>query len=660
MALKLENVSGGKFKHNGTTYTMVEAKYRGAVVWPTSSEYTYTFSNITRHYNKYPYAYICAAGDTDPNDFCYLTGDVEIKKNGVHYETKTGVYLTISSVVGGGFYIDTATVGGTTVSVMRAQSLGTTVTGETYGAVYVTYGASSPYYFSYYGVKQEANAVTNTSSGTTTYGEPYLVPGTESGYYVDFRVGAYTDSSNPCPASGGSTSIYTKIAIHQQTQNTPWECPVTYTYTSGAENTITATGEETSTVSVNDPYTIERTSGSTAFTINNEQTRINIANCNEHGNLRSATFTLRNSNNSSAYSSITLYQQMIASYTYSLQLQDDGVRYEGGATSSTGIHPTSGIDCCEFVCNYKKLSGTSVIQTTTVTATPVCSPYFVASGTKLYYNYDEHKGNGVNEGNYTATLSYGSGEQSASTTSTFKFAGNYKTGTNYLTTGVTITGTGSSDSNPIHASGGTIPYTGGLYKQIDHWSSGWNQEGNISKISFNAAVNSANNSFTGHCTSSTNEIIIPSLSATPISSITYYAFSSTTPVTNMVSFKAYQGKNEETTSGIYGVYSGSTNIQTYNVGSGSGTIIVQVKRDRTTRYTSGEQISALDPVVSTAITVTYQHYTGANIITNAYLLSDHCSVYVEYKSGTSSGIDGVIITFPTGSSTETVGFTVMR
>ena len=658
MALKLENVLGGQFKHGNTTYTMVEAKYRGTVVWPTSAstEYTYTFSNITRHYNKYS-TYIGAAGDTDPDDFLYLTGDVEIKKNGVHYDTKTGVYLTVSSVVGGVFYTDIANVGGTTVSVIRAHNLGTTETGETYGYVYVTYSASKSTGIGYYAA-QQANYVTGRSSGTTTYGEPYLVPGTESGYYVDFGVGAYTSSSNPCPASGGYSTIQRKFAMHIQTQKTPWSCPVTYTYTSGAQNTITATGEATSTVNVNDPFTIERTNGSTAFTINSEQNQSNIDSCSEAGNLRSATFTLTDSNYSSAYSSVTLYQQMVANYTYSLQLQNNGVKYSG-TTSSTGIH-SNGTDYCEFVCDYKKLSGTSVVQTTTVTATPQCN-YFKAVGTKLYYDYDNYKGNGLARGDITATLSYGSGELSASTTGTFKFDGNYKTSTDYLTTGVTITGVGSSDSNPIHASGGTISYTGGQYKQVDHWSSGWNQEGNVSNINFKTANNSASSSFTGRCDSYDKEINVPTLSSTTVNSVSYYSFSSDIPVSDIVEFKVYQGKNEETTSGNYGVYSGSTNIQTYNVGSESGTLIVEVKRDRTTRYTSGAQTSALDPVISTGITASKQHYTGANIVTNAYLSSNNCDIYIYYQAGTSSGVDGVIITFPIdGGSTQTIGLTVMR
>lgn len=341
-------------------------------------------------------------------------------------------------------------------------------------------------------------------------------------------------------------------------------------------------------------------------------------------------------------------KQSASTATYTYELQNKETKYYGGsATSSTGIHPTSGIEYCEFVCYYiKKLNG-SEVERTTVTATPVCTPYFVASGTKLYYNYDEYKGNVVNGRNYTATLNYGN---APSKTATFKFAGNSYNVVDYLITGVSITGgAGSSASNPIAASGDTnISYTGGEYKAVKRWSSGYESTDNSVKIPLSAAYHSLNNTITGLCIPSSNVIQISNLSTTAVSA-GYYDFTATTP---QYSFKVYQAANSTAVTNVYELYKTSPNpvekltgygssVFNFTASTNGGSYVFDLKKNTKTTYASGAEYDSTSSVSLAGGTVTVYNGTGG-LFVSASIVNEVLSVNCDSFSGPSTTKTNVV------------------
>lgn len=330
MAMKMENVTEGKLGR--TNYKMVEAKFNGTIVWPTAVVYTYVVSNVQIHYSKYPTEqYIGASGDRYSDDFAYWTGNVEVKKNGVHYDTLTGAYLTPRASGAGWFYTDTATVGGTAgVTIVRAVDLANNETFDYMTTdVAVCYATSN--YVSGGTVRQQINAVTSTSYGEKSYGTPEIVSGSARDYTVLITSPSYTSSANPCPAGGGSVTLVTS-ATHTVTQRTPWTRSYTKTYTSGSTSSGTESNYDDSPVTVQDTPTITGSADGFSRSGNN----VTIANRGTTtGAIRSVTYT---ATNNSATNSVTLYQQKNEATAHSDAVRSIAIDYSGTLPNTYGVY----------------------------------------------------------------------------------------------------------------------------------------------------------------------------------------------------------------------------------------------------------------------------------------------------------------------------------
>lgn len=278
--------------------TSQSAVYVGStLVWPTTV--TYVITSATMNYTDTSSSYILADG----SNYAYVTGTVEVYRNGTLYQTLTDVTLTPTLASTTRFYVSG--------NYIYGYDLGTTVVSRRYTTVTVTYGTSDSYEVGY--VYQQANTRTTTYTYEIVYGDS--TTSTEySDYTVSLTSSAYTSSSSACSASGGTATLTTS-ASHVETEvtETPWTKYRTpnYTYTSGSTSTGTTTvydsgtnTEEGSSSTITDTPTLS-ISG-TGFSLSSKTVTIASEGTTEYSSGRTGVVT---ATNESATTTVTLYQE---------------------------------------------------------------------------------------------------------------------------------------------------------------------------------------------------------------------------------------------------------------------------------------------------------------------------------------------------------------
>ena len=321
----MEDVTGGKVKIGNTTYTMVEAKYNGSVVWPTSvtTSYTVTAAHIVFYLNgseTYNYDHITADGSV----YAKVFGDVDVYENGVKVRTLSWVQLETRVSSGTSLYVSNNEIHGPDWYTTEASSQTATVM-----ASYQT-----SYAYSAGTITQEANVKTlyDTQYGEKQYGTETVVR--EYDYHSSISANHYTTSiAQGCPANGSTgeggsgynVTLSFGTCYHLKDTLTPWTRTVTdrYKYTATG-NTLwpeaqsPQTGSDPNTYTVSDTPTLS--GGATGFnrsgmtvTIESEGT--------DYENGRSATYV---ATNGTATASVTIYQQAntrTTTYSYDLAIE---------------------------------------------------------------------------------------------------------------------------------------------------------------------------------------------------------------------------------------------------------------------------------------------------------------------------------------------------
>lgn len=312
--MKMEGVAGGKL--GNTNYTMVEAKYGGVVVWPTSVATTYEIDRNTLYYVFYngngQAVYSATRLKADGSLHAKLYGDVKVYENNVYKRTILTAELEIRLPTTSPFYVSDNSI--------YSSNLGTTETSVQTSDVYMSYATYGPTFGPT--ITQEANVKTyvDTVYGEKSYGTPSVVR--IYGYtLMGFTASDYTSSSSPCPASGGTATLQYGTCFHLEDVETPWTRSVTnrYTYTAtGAtlhgEPQTPQSDYDLITNTVPDTPTIVKFSGASAITLSELTVTIPDRGTNE-GAARSATF--RATNGDATPQDVTIYQEAnVATTTY--------------------------------------------------------------------------------------------------------------------------------------------------------------------------------------------------------------------------------------------------------------------------------------------------------------------------------------------------------
>jgi len=256
MGWHLEDILGARF--NG--HNVVEAKYGGRIVWPLG--YTYVITAAALHYSSG--STILASGI----NYAYITGTVEVWQGSTLIRTETDVALTpvLSGQYASEFYLD-----GTAIKSYHRH---TTPTSGFSANVSATYSGSASFALSS-SVTQQANVAT---------------PHTTISDELSLAVAAYTSSSSPCPASGGTAAITSYGCTRTTTSYT--------SYTSGDSTT------PTSVITYPTPSQSISGSGLTATTTQVEWASRGTTTAN---NQRHATLKIYTDYNTTG-ASVTLYQ----------------------------------------------------------------------------------------------------------------------------------------------------------------------------------------------------------------------------------------------------------------------------------------------------------------------------------------------------------------
>lgn len=290
--------------------TQVSRLYLGSeLVWPVN--YTYNIVNATAHFSSGSFIDAGVVGSQYSGNYLYFTGTVRLQR-GQTVISETTEYLvpTVSNTSDFnviyesslGYYV----VRGNNLGTIPTSSLKTTT-------VSVTFATSASYTIPQSFV-QERNIETEGTPTTERVNGTPTVTTEDYDYNVYINATSYASSSNPAPASGGST-ILTYGASHteRQTTVTPWTDVTTphYNYTSGATRDGTPyISDSGSTTTYGTPVGVQDTptiSGSaTGFSRSGSTVTIESRRTTP-GQLRSVTYTA--SNGSASPMSVSIYQE---------------------------------------------------------------------------------------------------------------------------------------------------------------------------------------------------------------------------------------------------------------------------------------------------------------------------------------------------------------
>ena len=315
--MKLENVTEGKITLGSTTYRMVEAKYGGVVVWPTSYVISYAIvsGSIQRSYSSG--SSLNAAG----TNYATFTGSVQEYHNGTAYGQPFTATLTPRLLSGSPLILD-----GNKIYGPDLYQTPTSVESYTVALNYANSGYSSGT------VTQEANVKTLVSIGEKQYDYGHsTTTTTDNNYYLEsFTASPYNGSSYPIPAAGGSsnktTLSYYAGHVHTVTTYTPWEQYANYSFTSGASSAelYDSGTEQTGQTStpVTDTPTIAVVSGGTGFSRSGNEVTAEYRGTTT-GPARSVTYQ---ATNNGITRTVTIYQEAnvaTTTYVYDLSIAID-------------------------------------------------------------------------------------------------------------------------------------------------------------------------------------------------------------------------------------------------------------------------------------------------------------------------------------------------
>lgn len=304
--MKIDDVIGGQFTHNGVTYQMVEAKLGNTVVWPLNYTYQILTNTLVVAYTA-SINYINAGG----TNYATVTADVNVLVNGTVVSTITGASLTPSFQSGTAFYASGDEIHG--------YDLGTSSKAQRTETVTVSYGNDS----TTVSITQEANVITTdsiTAYGSKKYKTSQTVT-TYSNYYLLLSSNKYSSASVAAPASGATSqadqATLSYTASHYEEDTTPWtqdaqqkyhwsSHPTTYyyyiieDYYIGSEVTRQATVYDTPTIS----------GSATGFTRSGMSVSIASEGTTEYTNGRSCTYTatVNKLSGGTITDTVTLYQ----------------------------------------------------------------------------------------------------------------------------------------------------------------------------------------------------------------------------------------------------------------------------------------------------------------------------------------------------------------
>lgn len=306
MAMKMENVTGAKLVHNGTTYNMVEAKFNGTVVWPLSVTVSYrvTSANLVFYRNGqeiYTYDYIPADGSV----YAKVFGDVDVYENNVWKRTISWVQLDVRISSGTSLYVSDNEIHGPDWATTESSEQSATVMAFYETSMAVSAGT----------ITQEANV--KSASGSPVYGEKdydyeHQQRSNPYGYHVELTAGDYSSPSAAASAGAHTTSLSVSNAHHWEDVSTPYTQTVTqnYTYTARPGQTFpeptTISDTEVAPERVSDSVTPEKVSGDSAITLSGLIVTI-PSRGTVPGDARSATFR---ATNGTASADVTIYQQL--------------------------------------------------------------------------------------------------------------------------------------------------------------------------------------------------------------------------------------------------------------------------------------------------------------------------------------------------------------
>ena len=226
--MTIDDVTGGAFKVGNTTYNMVEAKYNGVVVWPTSQPVVTTYVVVASSV----YYIFSNSGNillASGSNYAEVYGNVLVQEDGVTVDTLYDVRLNVALPSGSPFRIDNNRIFG--------YNLGGTEKAQQESIVKVTYSTSASADATTK-IYQEANVDTqSTVVGQKIYDHTQDAI-TYRDYGMSFSANRYTSdiAGGRCPANGGSATL-SLSAWHWEDVYTPWTqtTTTTHSFTSGYE-----------------------------------------------------------------------------------------------------------------------------------------------------------------------------------------------------------------------------------------------------------------------------------------------------------------------------------------------------------------------------------------------------------------------------------------
>ena len=380
--MKIDDVIGGQFTHNGVTYQMVEAKMGNTVVWPLSYTYEIVAGTVVVTYSAGSYIY--ASG----SNHATVAATVNVLVNGVVVSTITGAALTPSLPAGDALYADGNEIHG--------YDLGTTAKAQLTESVTVTYGNAS----TSVSITQEANVITtesivpygskkyNTAQTTTTY----------DNYYLSLTSNKYSSASIAAPASGATASAdqatLSYVATHYEEDTTPWTQNAKQTYHWSSHPTTQyyyiiedyySGSDITRQATVNDTATI---SGSaTGFARSGMNVSIASEGTTEYTNGRSCTYTatVNKHGGGTKTDTVTLYQAQNIKTNDQLIISEKsyGSPYE---TTSDGSYSVT-LNIGNYTSESIQAPASGGTATITVTASHIHTVTVQKDWTRTAYHY---------------------------------------------------------------------------------------------------------------------------------------------------------------------------------------------------------------------------------------------------------------------------------
>jgi len=290
--------------------TQVSRLYLGSdLVWP--SNYTYNIVNATAHFSSGSFIDAGVVGSQYSGNYLYFTGTVRLQRGQTVISETTEYLVPTVSNTSDFNVIYESSLG---YYVVRGNNLGTIPTSSSKTTtVSVTFATSASYTIPQSFVQERNIETEGTPTTERVNGTPTVT--TEAyDYNVYISATSYASSSNPAPASGGTTTLtYGASHTERSITVTPWTDVTTphYNYTSGATRDGSPyISDSGSTTTYGTPRGVEDTptiSGSaTGFTRSgNTVTIANRGTTTEQA--RSVTYTASNGNATPA--TVTIYQE---------------------------------------------------------------------------------------------------------------------------------------------------------------------------------------------------------------------------------------------------------------------------------------------------------------------------------------------------------------